>query len=169
LVLIHIEKTAGCSIRKAMEGRYDVGLPQHMTIAEVQREGYVCPGYLWVAFVRNPYERIVSWYEMAQRDGCREEFNEFLDRMRGTIKPQVRFFEQDTPVNVKVGRFENLQIDFCKLVWNRSVDSIFDAPVLPVENATHHWKYQDYYDDQSIDICRHIVDPDCKSFGYTFQ
>ena len=168
-VLLHIEKTAGCAMREWLSESVDEYLEQHLTIAQVQDLGYWCPGYEWIGFVRNPYDRLVSWYEMERRDGRQQTFIEFLDRMRGTIKPQYRYFNAQMPVRVSIGRYESLSMDFDRLVGQKINGGLFNGPFLPVVNRSERGDYRDYYDDQCMDIARHIVEEDCKSFGYAFS
>jgi len=168
-VLLHIEKTAGCSMRKWLEGHYEDSTEQHMSIQDVQASGRWCPGYTWIGFVRNPYDRLVSWYEMECRDGGHETFEEFLEKKRGVIKPQWTFFQQALPVRVEVGSFECLETSFRRLVALRIHEP--ETGLLPVENVSrglNNKHYSEYYTVKAREIADPLCLDDCNSFGYAF-
>lgn len=65
---IHVQKAAGTSITRALEKAVpdarDVA-GKHVRVCEAEGvvEDYLAKGYSSLAFVRNPWDRMVSWYE----------------------------------------------------------------------------------------------------------
>mgnify|MGYP003329617548 CR=1 FL=1 len=63
-----------------------------------------------------------------------------------------------------IGRFENLQEDFDKLCDLTSLPK----KELPYKNATQHFSYENYYDDETRAIVAKKYAKDIECFGYKF-
>lgn len=77
LLFVHIQKTAGTSIHDALmrePGSTSIK-PHHMRLRDVRLSGRK-PRV--VAVVRNPWERLVSWYRMMVRKGVHNDFSAYL-------------------------------------------------------------------------------------------
>lgn len=144
-VFVHIPKTAGQSVeqvfldalgldwqsRGALLLRRNrnpaLGPPRlaHLLARDYVRRGYLSSEefarYFRFAFVRNPWDRVVSFYKYIGRPGeC--SFREFvLDRLPGRlwgrmhwfVRPQVDYlFDEGQSLVDFVGRFESLDSDF---------------------------------------------------------
>jgi Sulfotransferase family len=98
----------------------------HLKASQYVACGYVTPeqfrGYFKFSFVRNPWDRVVSFYKDSKR-GRGLSFNTFLSReLVGRewhkrywfVGPQHEFLfdAQRTPLVDFIGRFETLQADF---------------------------------------------------------
>lgn len=179
-VFVHIPKTAGTSIYRTLN-LYG----EHVTALQLRgRLG----ANLWnkkfkFAFVRNPWDRVVSSYRFAtvrNKDSrfVALSFSEWLrlayvDRhplyfdSPHSFSPQFDWIsDNDDNVMVDfVGRFENLQQDFthvCNRIGKPDV-------VLPHHNATKHNDYRTYYSDADIEIVARWYQKDIDYFGYTFS
>jgi len=181
-VFIHINKTAGTSISKAL------GLPKkrHLTVKEVidiiGAENYYKA--FSFAVIRNPWAKVVSHYNYrlktneSLRNGRRIEFNEWVKKTYGEDResaymdapkmfmPQVEWLKDynDTISVTKVIRFENL---------NKEITDIFDHIgakniTLPTVNQTKKVDYRDYYNDTTREIINIHFKDDIRLFNYHF-
>ena len=192
-VYVHIPKTAGTSIRQALsafpnpEPRRYPRLRKHARAFEYR----VALGerrwqeYYSFAFVRNPYDLMVSsyfwWLEKAQkfrklRARQREvlalaDFNafaesvfgrEYVNEYRGDL---FDWIGEDGEIIVDfVGRVENLQED-----WDSICGRLGVAPErLPHANRTSRGDYRQYYNDRSIELVRDRFRRTIEMFGYEF-
>lgn len=145
LLFIHNQKAAGMSVENYL-------LSKLKGKKLLERHSYACDGldkigpeiwnqYFTFGFVRNPWDRLVSWYVMIQEtppEGKNKlwdyvhsnstNFEEFIinctdsiieDRFdyryeKSFIKPQLEYFtDKDGKIITNfIGRFENLQSDF---------------------------------------------------------
>jgi len=205
VVFVHIQKTAGSSIRKA--------LFHHGQATDQQNEmgsiGYWhAPASLgikllghdrWCEFrsfavVRNPWERLVSWWTMAHVQGRHHRirrqatasfasyvydlgsFHAFLaagdvcyhdsDGWRWPFCPQVNYISgPDGQIVVDhILRFERLDQD-----WPTFCGTVGLPPTpLEVTNATPHAPYRDYYTPETRDLVAEKFAPDIAQFGYEY-
>ena len=193
---IHIPKTAGLSIHRALKSaapdaiRNLPGLDacrdplknRHLFASDL-RDYFGETNwnvYFTFAFVRNPYSRLVSWYNMCierpttpfMRLIKREArtFDDFLNvthwRAARTLFNQVDYItDQSGKVIVDfVGRYENVDADFkhvCKKIGIR-VD-------LPHINRTTPVDYRTYYNHQTRKLVVDRFRRDFEMFAYTFE
>ena len=77
-IFIHIQKTAGTSISNSLfqlDGTKSVGNP-HCFVNHVK---VVNPeNYYKFCFVRNPWDRLVSWYTMLQKKGIHNDWSNYI-------------------------------------------------------------------------------------------
>lgn len=161
---VHVPKTAGCSVL------YTLGLTPG-----THYPASALPGHdFYFAFVRNPYDRIVSAYFYRRRCNERESadfntphFREWLmdDRIRADMavdevfRPMVHYL--DTPVDF-VGRFESLQEDF-----DRVCEIIEVEPRrLIMDNIGTHPPWQELLDEGMLERVHELYREDFESFGY---
>jgi len=130
------------------------------------------------AFVRNPFDRVVSIYKyMQQHDGikCSEnfvipsDFKEFvsINLINHTAEDGIWFSDQTSQVIDCdfIGRFETLQSDFdivCKKLG-------ITRKSLPMKNRTSHKHYSEYYDEETVEIVARKYRADIIRFGYKFE
>lgn len=185
-VFIHIPKTAGSSIFRVLTScndAPDTDENRHMEwirITEkyrnlVSRTGEAAgelESYFKFAFVRNPWDRVVSMYSYRLRN--REipadlSFREFVLKRHnypfGIHREQVKLVEdlQGKIAMDYIGRFENLKNDWSILQDRLKIDS-----GLPHLKATVHRPYQTYYTRELIDEIATMYPRDIQIFGYNF-
>lgn len=192
-LFVHIPKTAGNSIQSilrdysedeivALRGEQDgierFGLRnpnykvrKHSTLAEYRMalgEEQFGPLYKF-ACVRNPWDRMVSYYFRPTRDLMswnRKEFKKMILNAFSVVD-YLRLAEEEDPFrNVDyVMRFETLADDF------RHVCAALDIPAapLPQYNRSSREHYAKYYDDELRELVRKRFAPEIERFGYTFD
>lgn len=180
-VFIHINKTAGTSIGRA------IGLPvkDHLTVKEViSRIGEdKWKGAYRFTFVRNPWDKTVSLYEYRRLKNKTEiasrgvSFSDWVKMTHGkdrnpfyydnvkSFQPQVEWLkDNDGKVSLdSVGKFESIDEDF-----NHIANAIGLDAELPHLNAGKRAGYQTYYDDETRDIVARWFHEDIELFGYGF-
>ncbi|WP_121252755.1 sulfotransferase family 2 domain-containing protein [Nocardioides ferulae] len=70
-LFVHVQKTGGVTVQSMLEqalpdGRH-LGKNRHATLAQILHKEPDLAGYWTFGFVRNPWARMVSWYDMAVR------------------------------------------------------------------------------------------------------
>jgi len=191
-VFVHVPKTAGQSLYKNLGGWSDAR-PQgfdkvlkkyrhHFTISEYLEYGYLDINkfelYFKFAFVRNPYDRLLSEFKYAKRTHSKfkKDFKYFVKRGWGNsrrhstikqhIRPQSEFLYNDDGKSLVdfIGRFENLHEDF-----NTICDKIgIPQQELPHKNKSEHNHYSEYYDEETKQIVAEKYEKDIEYFGYEF-
>ena len=183
-VFISVPKTGSTSARMALDEYSDIisvscsSSYQHHTSATKLKKHFKEVGWNWdeyfkCAFVRNPWDRMVSIYKYLEK--CHQSQQDFAkDYLNGTT------FFKDYVVNGNhygsqvgslcavsnfyLGRFENLQEDF-----NTICDKIgIPRQELPHKNKTKHKHYTEYYDDETKQIVAEKYAKDIEYFGYEF-
>ena len=178
-IFIHINKTGGTSIAKALNLllRHNTALEK---IAEVGEQKW--HNLYTFAFVRNPWDKVVSHFHyriQTNQTGLEVNPIEFKDWVQLTygqqdpkyydnpkmFMPQSDWItDHDGSVLVDfVGRFENLNEDFntiCKQI-GRNVS-------LPHVKSSKRGNYREYYDDLTIKIVEEWFSKDIDKFGYRF-
>lgn len=205
-VFVHVPKTGGTSVETAlgMFGRWQdedrermfgliqspdllarpllSGFLQHLTIHELRELLGEESGarYFSFAFVRNPWDRMVSIYHrpdphfLAHARGAGIEldglsFREFLARTQGIVHAhlaeQARYVCDDSgKMRVDyVGRFETLERDFGEACRRLGID----VP-LPRLNVSSHDAYRAYYDETTKALLASRYRRDIEIFGYAF-
>jgi len=195
-IFIHIPKTGGSSIA---EPEYRSG--QGALITHLGSEDYVQAGHIravglkdrlqdnWndyfkFAFVRNPWDRIVSLYHYFLQDpekqrtalgkeiaklGSFREFCRQLDNidLDPHFDPQISYlidYEGRFLVDF-IGRFESLEKDL-NLICKKT-----DLPTvkLPHFRKSNHDSYHNCYDKESVGIIATKYRSDIEAFKYTFN
>lgn len=178
-VFIHINKTGGSSIEKALK------LPfEHKTaIEKIQEIGrHEWDRRISFAVVRNPWDKVVSHYhyrvytnQTGMGDG-HISFNDWVRRSYGCKDPvyydQPKMFQpqaewlKDADLNMcvkEILRFENLAGDF-----NVLAEKIGKKVLLPHVKKTSHKCYKDYYDADARKIIERVFQEDIDVFKYVF-
>ncbi|MCH2101531.1 MAG: sulfotransferase family protein [Planctomycetes bacterium] len=128
------------------------------------------------AFVRNPWDRLVSEYSfiLARKNHPRHaevkalpDFLAYLyyekTRARGRGQAQMLSAPADRPPIDFVGRFESLRTDFSEACTRIGIDAS-----LPHLNQTKHRDYRDFYDETSRSYVAEAWAEEIQEFGYEF-
>jgi len=209
-IFIHVGKSAGMSIRNALlpfcaepekfrmrrppmlkgdqpNPMYTVWqtLLLHPKSIDVKRElpAEVFDGSYKFAFVRNPWDHLVSVYNFMLRDPeiprhaevkALSGFEAFVQWAideaapfpKGITKLQSQMLtDQDGKLLVDcVGYYETLREDFATICRHVGID----AP-LPHLNRSQHRDYRSYYNDHTRSLVENHFHRDIELFGYTFD
>jgi sulfotransferase famil protein len=178
-IFIHINKTAGTAINEALRlrGGHSTALEKRAELGEsVWDRKYT------FAFVRNPWDRIVSQYYWRKSIDhtslasspidfnawivhvLRHHTREYYDFPK-LFMPQLDWLS-DTNGKILVnfvGRFEKLTEDFQSVCKHLNV-----MVELPRSRATCHPPYREVYNEESIDLVRSWFRKDIEYFDYVF-
>lgn len=179
-IFIHNERTGGVSIRKHLlhyETQFErIGSTKHYTASETaDRVGSLWNEYFTFGFVRNPYERLLSWYLACK--GNRHEwkgndiadffiqFENFEDCLNATPHPRILISQYEKVKGVDfIGRFENYEKDFSELCR-----IYFHIPYKYLQvNTSFHANYKQYYTAQMQKRATEWFKEDLERFNYAF-
>ncbi len=201
---IHVPKTGGCSVKLALEQFADDVLAYrpnrwldrcgihvnyfapwpskrfrtHTPAALLQRElpADVYADLFTFAFVRNPWDLLVSSYHFLRRDRSHRRgrlaarlgsFARYVDYElhRGKLLQSRMLTSRHGRLLVDfVGRFENLEADFATVCRHLRV-----AARLPHVNAVSHSDYRAHYTPRLADTVADGFGEDIERFGYAFD
>lgn len=179
-LFIHINKTGGRSIESALGCIYE-----HKTARRKRREmgASVWEEKFTFAFVRNPWDRVVSQYAYRHRTGeaagetpTDVSFGSWVRRVYGGKDPESRpddvlFLPQSDWVTDErgglmidfVGRFERFEEDF-----QHVCNQIGVTASLPHKNKSSRDPYPEYYTQETADIVANYFAEDIRRFDYSF-
>ncbi len=190
-IFVQIPKVAGVSISKSLFGRHT---GNHATVADYQivfnkKEFY---SFFKFAFVRNPWDRLVSAYIYLKGGGMNlrdlkwaeeylssfEDFNDFVLNWlnRNNIYKGIHFLPQYKFITCSnrlkpdvdfVGLFENINDDYSYI---RNLLQLGDEK-LAFENITpvKMQDYRSYYNNKTIQIVSEVYKEDIELLGYDFE
>jgi hypothetical protein len=162
----------------------------HVHVLDLVQAGIVSEEYLQgafkFAFVRNPFDRLVSLFSYLKKLQLAEmapamTFDEFcaavterpldpigLYNVKGLSQcnPQVDWLldQRGTLMVDFVGKYERLEDDFaevCRLIG-------IPQPDMPHENRSRHAPYRDYYNERTRAAVEKFYRRDLETFGYSF-
>ncbi|MFK5969712.1 MAG: sulfotransferase family 2 domain-containing protein [Candidatus Marithrix sp.] len=206
VIFIHIQRTGGNSIQKIFE-QFDPDLVakvhikpnqnrlKHCFITDIKDviENDIFQDYLKFTIIRNPYDRIVSWYFKIKHETIDEplaqdakmlgdkvmlevnkhanNFDEFLalpdnhDLFNRFHINQLDYITKNNTVLVdKILSFENLASDFNDLA--NEID--FAGKLLHSNKSKRNSDYQNYYNDMTKNMIFQRFKKDFDYFGYKF-
>jgi Sulfotransferase family len=180
-VFAHVPKTGGISVRAALEPFADgqsavLRETTHETLPALLARAPHLAGHFKFAFVRNPWDRLVSFHVYA-----REKLKPTYPQMRHVdFTGMLRQLDADAawmrdlfatrPQHAHVagadfvGRFEDIDSDFGRVCARLNI-----AASLPKKNASQHGPYAGYYDDWSRGFVAARYRADIEQFGYAFE
>lgn len=195
LVFVHIQKTGGNSICTALDA--PTVCPEKHFLAYELRELYgadVWQSYFKFAFVRNPWDRLVSWWAMIDANRATLSTGTPPNRFQRFVLERATTFEEflancdeeivdeDGPKWIYrnqmdyltdllgqrivdfVGRFERLPQDYA-LIAEKIQGGL---PPLPHVNQSKHRHYSDYYTPALVEKVARRYRRDIDAFGYVF-
>lgn len=171
-IFVHIPKTGGSSIESAFGFTFhdfsDGGKhhPPDAVIRAVGRETW--DDYFKFTFVRNPWDRMVSWLFFTMTRSPNVEGVKTLEEVLGLHARGYVFgphsvwldgFEFDF-----IGRYERLEDDF------RKVCCLIGADLrLPWDNKTEHGHYSEYYSSETQAVVADREQSVIEQFAYSFE
>mgnify|MGYP001825085168 FL=1 len=178
-VFIHINKTGGSSIEKAL----DIGLDHSTALEKYRQLGATAWGRKFTfTIVRNPWDKVVSHYHYRVRTNQtglgdqRMPFDEWLQRCY--VDKDPRYYDQPRMFMPQrqwliddggellvefIGRFENLAEDFERICQRLSVTA-----ELGHAKPSGRGSYRDYYTDDARNLVGEVFAEDIELFGYEF-
>lgn len=209
VIFVHIPRTAGSSIENVLgicgddnQGTLTPPRPdmlyglvgnkvmQHYTWKQIRDRvgGDIYDQYFKFAFVRNPFDRVVSQYHVRKRlfrnfkisfkdfvfkkVAKRNQFslmNIFKSRGEKALEDQFEnqwefIFDPREKLMVDyVGRYETLKADYAAIGTKLNLV----AP-LPEMNQSAHENYQKYFDHETRDLVERLYKKDLELFNYSF-
>jgi len=195
LIFVHIQKTGGNSVSDAL-GQSVVHPMKHFTAAELRAFAGedVWNSYFKFAFVRNPWDRLVSWWSMIERLRVAFDQGKKLNPFQTLVLTRTRSFEEfvrlgetvddkdgrksvhrnqidyltDTNGRIiidYVGRFEHLERDLNYALSKRIGRTI----KLPYLNSSERREYTSYYSPELAEEVAKIYERDIQAFKYRFD
>jgi hypothetical protein len=203
-IFIHIEKAAGSSIQQALLPFANVPpssrlrrrltllgplnriggmhralqFGEHATAIEVKRclpsEAY--DSLFKFAFVRNPWDRLVSRYAhlLRSKDRRRHSFISSLEKFEDFLQWEIQrdsanqypyvVDSQGNQIVDFVGRYETLADDFAKVCAKLKIQA-----ALPHANVSEHRDYRTYYTPETREFVAKKFRRDIEMFGYDFD
>ena len=165
-IFVHVPKVAGTSVKQVL-------FPDAWSLTHYRAIDYFLDNplkyrrYFVFAFVRNPYDRLVSAYEFLLRGGKNEPDRRFRDRVLSAyasfadlvkyglgrrevdekyhFMPQSRFLVSPwgSIMVDYVGRFERMEADFATIARRMGLDVR-----LPHSNKSTRGRWEDYYTEE---------------------
>lgn len=195
-IFIHIPKTGGTSVKTALKRvslkENVVPLKYKTTSSQIRKHDVairvrdilnekIWKSYYKFAFVRNPFDWVVSLYHYIKKDKKDPRYQianklNFKDFMRwfdkaSSEKYPARLGQKSYITNKKgkiivnfVGKLENFTEDFSKVCKSLNIKNTY----LPRVNITNHKKYTKYYDSDTISLVGRIFKEDLRFLGYSF-
>jgi hypothetical protein len=194
LVFIHVQKTGGISIRNALRGvcpDLEEVSPRHQSLSHALASHPELESYLIAGFVRNPWDRLVSWWAMVQSAGERppnhphreflrrplwrylvgfDDFEDFIrDIESGPFEqfrtPQLDYLTAPRREADVIGRAEQIDDGVAELL-----DRIGAKPVqVPHLNRSKRPpSYRELYGRETERIVERVFQRDIERFGYRF-
>ena len=188
-IFIHIQKTGGDAIETAVR-RDDPAIEvdrlagrRHPFARDVRAAvgPELWSTYFRFAFVRNPWDRLVSWYSMCVQNPTPNPFSryvrdhaptftDFITRTTTGMGERTTYNQLDFLVGGEgesivdfVGRYENLVADYAVVRKRLHLDTD-----LPHTNRSSHTSYRDYYTNETRAIVADRFARDIAHFGYEF-
>jgi Sulfotransferase family len=194
-IFVHIQKTGGEAVATAFGQKRNC--PEKHFFARDLRELYGADfwnAYFKFSFVRNPWDRLVSWWSMidAHRTAATNgdhlnkfyrfileratTFEEFLENCDEEIfdsdgpkwiyRNQLDYLTDSSGVQIVdfIGRFETLQQDFDVIARK----TLGKTTVLPRANMSRHNHYCDYFTPGLAEKVKLRYARDIEAFGYVF-
>ncbi len=193
----HVPRTGGTSFSEHIRSHFNCAQRnqfQHLSMPAAKRLlGSQFDSLFKFAFVRNPWERLVSWHgltavahsqfrhdlvpDTSPSSSHWRNFDKFLEQavtkhtdVDGELRLEFSQFHQlaDGDGNLLVddlGRFENYSADSKRFLTKLGVDKSLPIKV----NHSHHLHYSEYYSEFGRDLVAKVFHLDISKFGYEFE
>lgn len=190
LIFIHIPRTGGTSIEKALCGKdwFNIHAPSKHLNAYSAKKIYseYWDKYFKFTFVRNPWDRMVSMLKYGNFYGvgmssdkiCMKNYLTYFesieyDKRFFNLKQFEDFQKLDNSVYRNIigeemdfiGRFENLQEDYNEICKQCNIK---ENKLPLMENSPERLHYREYYDQENKNLVAEKYKLDIKMFNYEF-
>ena len=184
ILFIHVSRTGWTTIRELLrasmpdseEGLRNKQLSQHATANEIAAAfGTGFDAYFRFAFVRNPWDRLWSWYSMRRSatGDTRMTFDAFLDLWIPPHGSLVLSSQTDSLCSPSgellvdtLGRYENFAFDLKAIFKRAELPLPLEIPCLNSSGAGHYSRFYWSYG-------RHLVErayqADLENFDYRYE
>lgn len=198
LLFIHIQKTGGSTVAQVLRrhipdmrwcgGTHEPALRARAVLGDEFESFYR------FAFVRNPWDRLVSWYAMIRQKGAAQpadrlnrlwryvlenssSFEEFILNCTATINDvdgrksflhnQVDYISDQEGRRMVdwVGRYESFAADARAVLDRIGLREV----EIPHVNRSRHLHYSAYYTPRTRDVVAERYERDIRAFGYSFE
>ncbi len=184
ILFIHIPRTGGTSIRELLHTQIidtkSINL-FHDSARTLPKDFFLqYDDYLKFAFVRNPWDRLLSWYSFCNADcnvrGYSCSFDFFIAnyeevRQKMGMDKGFHFLQIDYLMGKdghlvvdEIGRFEDFTNEVLKILKIRESST----DVIPRINGTGVKNYRKYYSKNSRQLVDELCKKDIEYFGYEF-
>lgn len=177
LIFIHVERTGGVALRNLLlryEDKFErLVNTKHLMARKVKEliDKNIWDSYFKFGFVRNPFDRLVSWYYACNQtpkwDSCIANYMQNSNSFEEIIKkphPQLLVTQLEKLKGVdKIYRFEDY-IDEVKSLCNKLEISC----KIEKENESKHKYYRNYYTEDLRNIVKERYKEDLEKFNYQF-
>ena len=184
-IFIHIPKCAGTTMRTQLDYSNVVQHRSAWLIRDCMANDLEWQKRFKFAFVRNPWDRAVSWYhyyskwievpsfEQWVKEGFKNHWVADWNHHKQPDKHPLLMsnFVTDVHGNLIVdfiGRYENLKLDWIQVCERLGRDSTLELPCTNTTNYHEEKHYRDYYDHETIEKVRTRFQQDIELFGYEF-
>ena len=197
VLFVHVSRTGGTSIEACLREAFPDArqiMGQHDFLADARPVlGAAFGDTFKFAFVRNPWDRLVSWYALIAKATAGRgadpkaladpetphwhQFDAFLDtwsrdvvEVNGVLRPKLSQWAQLSDAEGvllvdEVGRFERLAGDVVRLFGQMGSP----VPELPQINTSSHLHYRHYYSDYGRELVSRVFHEDVEHFGYLYE
>ena len=165
---MHVPKTAGQAIHRSVPRPRKNPWATHLTLEKLNDNS----GKFSFAFVRNPWDRLVSLYhfmiqkpvvrDFNQQELINSGFKEAVLGLKMNGQRDARYWVEDCDY---VGMFEYLQRDFIEICEYIGIEP---RPVGKL-NSSSHDHYSKYYDDETRDFVAERHAWTIEHYGYKFE
>ncbi len=175
---IHISKCGGTSVTKTIANYYDINRSElrpkeykFLTIPELQQIlGKDFLQYFIFTVVRNPWDRLVSYYHHGKKETTKvqifeKSFTEWIKRDQLPAPQTNQLYDQNKQFvsNLWIAQLEHIDTGWPFLCSRLNID----APLQHNKKSTHrHYSY--YYNYIAKDIVSEKYKEDIKEFNYKF-
>lgn len=184
MIFIHVQRTGGSSIisslKRELGNNIDI-ISQHGNPIDDEKNVIEYYNYYYkFGFVRNPWERIFSWYSLLHKwdklslEEEKLRFENYLFNELSEIEKedpnfffnQLDYFKNENGVLEvdRIGRYERYDKDFeiiCKEIGLPKIE-------IPINNNTSLKNYALYYSQKSKDLISEKCKEDIEYFNYAF-
>lgn len=201
-IFVHVQKTAGTSITEVLgplalqppAGRIRRLASDLRLVRDWRRHAFrkhsplrraervlppdVFRSFYKFAFVRNPWDRLVSWYEFILQDTSHKRhggtrrlpgFEDFVRRELGRPRRAQWWMlvGRDGALGIDfAGRFEHLETDMAAICGRLGIPY---RPLPHVNRTVRRAPYQEYYSAELAALVRERWAPEIEAFGYLFE